>query len=847
MSSSKISKDTFEPLKLDTTLLKIDVKTEGDLTTKEYDLIPFHPNMADMKDLSNNNYILFPSFIKITMNDLKKSGAVGTGQDYKKIFTNLEKFINLIKYVTRSNKSEEDYTLLVDQTQFKNYALSFVQDFTSDITFDFRAIQKYEPLTENEIITNNIGVIKSLFFPVGAHFFILGHDYVINKSKYIPPYSASDSVNQALKDKKQIPLTYEINIELQLVDATNNPNIGEFSRLSCKAKKNSIKNDFHELFDTKLGIYQTPKAVLPSLTVPTTTSKRGFGKLQVEWEERNKYIKQALTEKERLEQESKKTALQKKMDKFEKKQEYYKKIPSGWITETKELNDKYKTFDESIISYVNKYNELTQKDFSTKEVEENVINAVKQLAASIPIDDNFIYSTEPSLKTKQKEYVEKIIKEIDDENINNLLKDPNFTTRVTRVKTLARDLKTQEEGLLGIKYVEPFLKDMIQRQKDVTALTEERKIIKERIAEDKIKNNNYNVQANQQELVKVENRLIKATADYELLKTKLGEYGEKLITTWNSTITEMENFKKAVKQEKTSSENRILNDSVNAELKKKMEEITKLKKTLYLAYFKEGLTKEVTKSEKDRFEKEPAPIETVSELETNLKMLEEDYLEIAAKISVLNKIQGIVTLLTADMNRVKELKKAKDDEKNTIDKKLKDISTEIANLTKNLSETDLNLMNSDDKSQQEEFAKKYPRIQSLNADQIKNQNLLKPRVELLTTYTTYETQYKSKISEIQTALRNKTANYNIFSYDNTIKQLREGFKTKLSTNLGDEEMSGGDSTATIKHYQNHTHELKHKNSKRRLLKLKKIIKTLNRHYKKKKSSYTRRHHPRDSN
>ena len=54
---SKKSDDTYEPIKLDTTILKIDIKTNGDLITKEYDLIPFHPNMSDMKDLSNNNYI----------------------------------------------------------------------------------------------------------------------------------------------------------------------------------------------------------------------------------------------------------------------------------------------------------------------------------------------------------------------------------------------------------------------------------------------------------------------------------------------------------------------------------------------------------------------------------------------------------------------------------------------------------------------------------------------------------------------------------------------------------------------------------------------------------------------
>ena len=59
MSQKKSTTKFEEPLKLETTILKIDVKTIGDLKTKDYDLIPFHPNMADIKDLSNNNYIFF--------------------------------------------------------------------------------------------------------------------------------------------------------------------------------------------------------------------------------------------------------------------------------------------------------------------------------------------------------------------------------------------------------------------------------------------------------------------------------------------------------------------------------------------------------------------------------------------------------------------------------------------------------------------------------------------------------------------------------------------------------------------------------------------------------------------
>jgi hypothetical protein len=196
--SSKKSKDKFDQIIIETTQLKIDIKTTGDLTTKEYDLLPFHPNMADLRDLSNNSYLLFPSFVKITMKDLKKAGV---GEDYPKVFLNLEKYIKLIKYVTSQDR-EQDYTLFIDRAQVKNYATALVQnsltDILSDEASDIISIQKYEPLTEEEIITNNIELIKRLFLPVKSHFYILGNDYIIGKSKYIPPYVTSTETNTKL-------------------------------------------------------------------------------------------------------------------------------------------------------------------------------------------------------------------------------------------------------------------------------------------------------------------------------------------------------------------------------------------------------------------------------------------------------------------------------------------------------------------------------------------------------------------------------------------------------------------------------------------------------------------------
>ena len=155
-----------------------------------------------------------------------------------------------------------------------------------------------------------------------------------------------------------------------------------------------------------------------------------------------------------------------------------------------------------------------------------------------------------------------------------------LTTFLEKVKSKddtkkEKTLFNKEQELINIKYVEPFLKDMVTKKKDVDALMKEREALKKRIKED---TNVYNKQVNEKELVDVENRWVKARTDYEQFITKLGEHGETLTKKWETTITEMEEFKKTVKKEKTSGEQKIISDSVNAELKKKLEEINKLKK-----------------------------------------------------------------------------------------------------------------------------------------------------------------------------------------------------------------------------------------------------------------------------
>jgi hypothetical protein len=380
--SSKNAKDKAETvISIDTTILKINVKTTGDLITKEYDLIPFHPNMADLRDLSNNSYILFPSFVKITMKDLKKAGV---GSDYPKVFMNLDKYVKLIKYVTSPDKDEEDNTLLIDKSQAKNYTTSLAQnalsDLMADTSSDVLAIQKTEPLTKDDIITNNIQLIKSLFFPSKGRFYILGNEYIIGQSKYIPPYTPSQEENKKLLEetKEKIPLAYTVKFELQLLDAVNNPDAGDFMKMNCKAKKTNITKDMDSIFGTKLSSDIEKKVMTPSILNTTKpTQSRQFGKLQKEWEERNKYVKAPANEQERKKMEANWTTLQKKMAVFEKSQVAYDKIPPQWLLETDVLDNKYLDFKKAMLKLWKDMSDIYESNKEETSFRKDMLDAIK--------------------------------------------------------------------------------------------------------------------------------------------------------------------------------------------------------------------------------------------------------------------------------------------------------------------------------------------------------------------------------------------------------------------------------------------------------------------------------------
>ena len=889
--SSKKSKDKFDQIIIETTQLKVNVKTTGDLITKEYDLIPFHPNMSDLRDLSNNSYILFPSFVKITMKDLKKAGV---GEDYPKVFLNLEKYIKLIKYVT-SPEREVDYTLFIDKTQVTNYATALVQnsltDLLSDEASDIISIQKYEALTEEDIITNNIELIKRLFFPLKGHFFILGNDYVIGKSKYIPKYEASSETNTKLDtETRKIPLAYTVRFEVQLLDAANNPDAGDFLRMSCKGKKNSIAADTMDIFGTNFGYVPEKKAPIQSiLNTSEATKSRQYGKLQKEWEERNKYVKAPANERERLEQESKWTPLQKKMAQYDKYQEVYNKIPPMWIKERKEFITKFANFKKEIgklkedIENIEKSNPT--KDSVQQDMIDGVIDKMKTAIGQLgintkkePMPDKVKNDYADKLsdienhfkelldyQTQYKDLKKKIESEKDAEtkkkyeeeksslaeqmynlkDVNDLL---NNMANISKANFYT-DAYDADEKIINDKYVKPLLEaaNIDGKKKDIVALKKQEDELRKRMNPA----DPYGNKSVQVDMAKLQGELRKKEAEINMLENKFGIDtereiktreriidGSKLIKTWVDSQTQLEKLADTIEKDKSIEEKKIKAESVNKELDEKLKEIVKLKKDLILAKFFAGDYFDLTKSEKESNEKKSMkdkPLEDVDTLKTNLENTVMQYLETAKKFSPYNEVQAYITLLNNDLNEVKKVKESWKKEKDTKDGEISKKLADIANVKKGAE----GIKTDDIKGLAELDEKLRPINEAVDAIRKEINKTINPvydnAVKKYDLYTKYTSEFK-KLGQKDTDLLTK--------YDNFKKKFEAEKETieKESAAKMEAAQAAASAPATVGgKYMKRTRKRRQqkKPSKRYILSKNKIKKTKSSRYRKKKYTLRR--------
>ena len=819
--AGKNTKDSKEsdPISIDTTILKINIKTTGDLKTKDYDLIPFHPNMADLRDLSNNSYILFPSFVKITMKDLQKAGV---GSDYPNVFMNLDKYIKLIRYATDPNK-EEDNTLLTNKLQLKNYAMSLAQNaltgLMADSDVDTIAVQKYEHLTDEEIITNNIELIKSLFLAAKSHFFILGNDYVIGKSNYIPPYLASNEKNERLSSEvKKIPLNYTITIEIELLDAANNPAAGDFMKMSCKGKKENIAKDMKDIFGYNFGYVPEVRSSIPSiLNTSEATKNRQFGKLQYEWEKRNKYVKAPANERERLALEKTWTPLQRKMAEYDKQQEAFNKIPPQWIKAREELKKKYGDLTTDLVKMWGEIKEI--KDSNTDKPATDsflrdqldsvrtkmygVIEPFLKIKKTIPTVEemkahraaadglNVAEITLNELRLKLAEYTktktelaEKQAAKTEADILSNYEKELNeFAEQIARLKSVADFVKKLEaatttgeaeavikgdvankEGFLG--RIRDGEKEVIddnytqalfegtkhsELEGDIKALEKEENDIYEKLK----KTDPYNATAVKAELSKLQATIRKKKADIGVLNRKYNK--KELIRNWEATLGKMDSIKKTIDSEKTKDEKTIANKTVKDEMKKLFDkEIKRLKEEFLIAQFKEGQEENLTKSEKEKFEKKDRPIESASDIKANLASLKTQYLDIAGKLGFFEKIQGEITLLNDDLAHIKELKTSKEGEKKKIDDKLREISTELGRIGSSNPERTKTLKDESTTLQAESTKKKFETtIKNLKLDEENYKNYIN-KLKGIKNNNDAQKEYKALSDNVDYADINKT-------------------------------------------------------------------------------------------
>jgi hypothetical protein len=639
----------YEPL-IDTTTLKIKIKATGDLETKDYDLIPFHPHMADLADLSNNTYILFPYYVKITMRDLQNAGV---GQDYQKVFMDLDKFIKLIKYVTGPDR-ETDNTLIVNK---KSSGIETNETTLATITKD-------EPPTAEEIITNNIGLIKNLFFAPKKRFYILGNEYIIGESNYLPPYTTEGESKSVANtsDADKIPLFYIVTFQLQLLDAANNPGVGDFSRLSCKAKKASIAKDTMDIFGTNFGYKEEPRIFVPSiLNTSEATKNRKFGKIQREWEERNKYMKPPTTERERIERESKMTALQKKMAEVDKNQEEYKKIPPLWIKEREESTTKYANYTKAIVKLWQEYKDIQERNKNdiqqsfVKDMLDDVIDKMRDLTNTLLLHESEI----------TEKYTNDINSFLQDIALNG--KDAKNIETLINNNIYIKKNRDEEEAAINEKYVRPFIVGNVELDKDITAIEANETAIKEKLEllyKSPTTENIYSAQGLKEELQKVQAELVKKRTE----KQK-GKDAPTIIKGWQSALKKKEDAIKGIDVEKTKEEKKYKNEALNKELKRKMEEIQKAEKELLLAKYTEGDLDELTSDEKKQFErKSERSLESVSDIEPRLASLKDDYLLIADKLGIENKIQGEITLVNEDNKRIESLIRDLESKKRDLDR-----------------------------------------------------------------------------------------------------------------------------------------------------------------------------------
>jgi len=570
--------------------------------------------------------------------------------------------------------------------------------------------------------------------------------------------------------------------------------------LSCKAKKANIAKDTMDIFGMNFGYKPEIKAATPSiLNTSAATKNRKYGKLQKEWEERNKYVKAATNERERLAIEKNWTSLQRKMADLEKDQVNYNKIPPLWIKETEECDAKFENFKKEM-----------EKLMQSNTDKEQTIIKMQSIVAQVL----------ENTREKSPDYVEKPTEMAYDK----IDVQADMSTEIDNFK---KNAKENEKDTINYKYIKPLLEDIgyYSKQRDLNELNSREENLKKKL---NASTTEYEKKSINIDLAKLSTEKVKKLAEIKKIQDEFAIYTpeeqqkqpttedrkinyKKKVAEWENMVNERKTKINSLEEEKTIDEKKIKIASVNTEMDAKLKEIVELKKKLLLAKFYEGDYYGLSKSDRESYEKKGSkdrPLESVDFLNLTLKTAKDQYLEIAAKFSPYNKVQAEITLLNNDLTEFKTLKESWKTVRDAKDKEINEKNTSIGTIKKaaenNMIDNIRGALKPDEQAKVDNLNNQINVIQKEIDEKIipfaepanDNYNLYNKYIDELkkikqksTTIEAQEKELKDKFDPLKTASLKliedrKKAREEITEttvLDNKIKELNDAFNTQLKT------------------------------------------------------------------
>ena len=649
-SSDKID-NLSDYIYIETVSINFILKTKGDFITHDLDPIPFHPNMSDVERFTNSKQILFPSFIKISQSDVNKNSKIGASRI--ELFTHLDLYSKFIKNMSKERVTPLTSTGLLVIDKDKNRDNDNGENFK-------RIMVSSEYISKAEIILNNIGVMKHIFFPINGNLFMLGHKFLITESRYIS-HEASEEMYDYSNKKFKLPKSFTVTIELNILDATNNENIGKFSERSCIAKKTSIRKDFDEMFGTNAK----SNIMMPINTLKTVmTVNRNFGKAITDWESRNIYKQPPKTEREKLEFESKMDPLARNKRDYDEKMVGINSLPPGYV---KELNK----FDEDIKLFIARSNEIIENDDKAvynKKLLKILFNDIIKSGYTVEREGDKPETNEnevnDTMETKENDFVKKDV--TSRHKFIEGIKPKNEKTIYERYKPETRDDKYFEEINDKITSLEKEFADSDDNAEQNELKTKIEKL-KELTQTNKDTNKN-DTQERWQQIVRSVDTIKKAVKDIES-KDKVKEIkddNENSIKSIDKKINDVYNKLKILNARNRSifdedaaynviEESTISSDKANAEaaaaVKKKMEKsLTDLIGKDNWPYFIPYIY-----SHETTYDESEDPNDTKDELITELNGYYADYIKLQKILNPKKMLNGSISILKLQLKTLKDM------------------------------------------------------------------------------------------------------------------------------------------------------------------------------------------------